>query len=295
MGMPARMTERLLPPGNHAPVRLLAGLEALDPLAKTLGKTARNVIKAGPVKDALSGSWLGHALHPLLTDVPIGTFTSAVLLDWFGGKRSRPAAERLLAFGLASTVPTVLSGYSDWGDSEVGSDAVRRIGIVHAAANATAATLFAASLVARRRGADGRGLALAGAATLAGSGYLGGHLTLAEGIGVDQTTFEEGADDWKAVLGDTELGEGEARCVEADGTAVIVVRRDGELHALSNRCSHRGGPLHEGELDGHTVQCPWHGSVFDVRDGALVRGPSAYPQPAWDTRVQAGRIEVRRR
>jgi nitrite reductase/ring-hydroxylating ferredoxin subunit len=289
------MTERLLPPGNRAPIRLLAGLEALDAPAKTLGKKARDVIKPGPVKDALSGSWLGHALHPVLTDVTIGTFTSAVLLDWLGGKSSRAAAERLLALGLASTVPTVASGYSDWGDTEVASDPVRRIGIVHAAANATAAWLFAASLVARRRGGSGRALALAGGATLVGSSYLGGHLTLAEGVGVDQTTFEDGAEDWEAVLDETELREGEARCVEAQGAAVMVTRRDGAVYALSNHCSHRGGPLHEGGFEGHTVRCPLHGSVFDLRDGALLHGPSAYPQPAWDARVREGRIEVRQR
>jgi nitrite reductase/ring-hydroxylating ferredoxin subunit len=289
------MTHRLLPPGNRAPVRVLAGLEALDPPAKKIAKKVRDLTKPRPVKEALSGSWLGHPLHPVLTDVTIGTFTSAVLLDWLGGKRSRPATERLIALGLASTLPTVASGYSDWADTEVASDAVRRIGIVHSAANATASWLFAASLVARRRGGSGRALALAGGATLVGSGYLGGHMTFAEGVGVDQTTFEQPTDEWTAVLDDASLGEGEARCVEAGGAAVMVVRREGALYALSNRCSHRGGLLHEGELDGHTVQCPWHGSVFDVRDGALVRGPSAYPQPAWDTRVQAGRIEVRRR
>ena len=292
MGRDARMTERLLPPGNRAPVRLLAGLEALDPPAKKIAKKVRSLVKPQPLKDALSGSWLGHPLHPVLTDVTIGTFTSAVLLDLLGGKQSRPAAERLLALGLASTVPTVASGYSDWADNEVASDSVRRIGIVHAAANATAASLFAASLVARRRGGSGRALALAGSATLVGSGYLGGHMTFAEGVGVDQTAFEQASGEWVAVLDDAELGE-EPRCVEVEGTAVLVVRREGALYALSNRCSHRGGPLHEGELDGLTVHCPWHGSVFDLRDGALVRGPAAFPQPAWETRVREGRIEVR--
>ena len=289
------MTDRLLPPGNRAPVRVLAGLEALDPPAKKIAKKVRSLIKPRPVKEALSGSWLGHPLHPVLTDVTIGTFTSAVLLDWLGGEQSRPATERLIALGLASTVPTVASGYSDWADTEVASDAVRRIGIVHSAANATASWLFAASLVARRRGGSGRALALAGGATMVASGYLGGHMTFAEGVGVDQTTFEEATDEWTAVLDDASLGDGEARCVEAGGTAVMVVRREGALYALSNHCSHRGGPLHEGEFDGLTVHCPWHGSVFDLRDGALIHGPAAYPQPAWDTRVQDGGIEVRRR
>ena len=289
------MTERRLPPGNRAPVRLLAGLEALDAPAKKLGKLARTVIKPGPVKDALSGSWLGHALHPPLTDVTIGTLTSAVLLDWLGGEKSRPAAERLIAIGLLSTAPTATSGYSDWADTEVADDSVRRIGIVHAATNLTAATLFAASLAARRRGGSGRLLALAGGGALAASGYLGGHLTLAEGVGVDRTVFEDGVQEWSAVLDDADLHDGQQRCVEADGTAVMVARAGGELYALSDHCSHRGGPLHEGEIDGLTVTCPWHDSVFDLRDGALVHGPAAYPQPAWDARVRDGRIEVRRR
>jgi nitrite reductase/ring-hydroxylating ferredoxin subunit len=289
------MTERRLPPGNRAPVRVLAGLDALDAPAKAIGKAVRGIIRPGPVKDALSGSWLGHALHPLLTDLTIGTLTSAVLLDWLGGERSQPAAERLIAIGLASAVPTVSSGSSDWADTEVADESVRRIGIVHAATNATAASLFAASWAARRRGGSGRLLALAGGGAMAAAGYLGGHMTLAEGVGVDHTVFEDGSDEWAAVLDDGELREGQMRCVEADGTAVMVARREGALYALSDHCSHRGGPLHEGELDGVTVRCPWHDSVFDLRDGALIHGPAAYPQPAWDTRVRDGRIEVRRR
>jgi nitrite reductase/ring-hydroxylating ferredoxin subunit len=291
------MTDRILPPGNRALVRALARLEALDPPAKAIGKTVRNVIKPGPVKEALSGSWLGHALHPLLTDVTIGSFTSAIALDWLGGEESRPAARRLIGLGLLSAGPTATSGYSDWADSEVGHDSVRRIGIVHAAANASAAWLFAASWVARGRGEYGRGraLALVAGGLLGGAGYLGGHLSFAEGVGVDQTAFEAGPEDWTDVLGADELGEGQMRCVLADDTPVMVARTDGGVYALSNRCSHRGGPLHEGKLEGVEVTCPWHHSVFDVRDGALVHGPAAYPQPGWDTRLREGRIEVRRR
>jgi nitrite reductase/ring-hydroxylating ferredoxin subunit len=276
------------------PARLITQLEALDAPAKKIGKTVRTVIKPGPLKDALSGTWLGHALHPLLTDMTIGTFASAVALDWLGGRESEPAAQRLLGLGLLSALPTVSSGYSDWADTEVADESVRRIGIVHAAANATAASLFAASWAKRRRGGSGRLLALAGGGAMAAAGYLGGHMTLAEGVGVDQTVFEEGTDDWTPVLDDAELGDGQLRCVEAEGTAVMVARAGGGVYALSNRCSHRGGPLHEGTLEGTEVSCPWHDSVFDVRDGSLVHGPAAYPQPAWETRVRDGRIEVRR-
>src|SRR3954470_16059345 len=145
------------------PARAVSGLSQLDPVAKKLGKFARDATKPKRLKEALSGSWLGHPLHPVLTDVTIGTLTSAVLLDWLGGRDNGPASRRLIGIGLLSAVPVVATGYSDWGDTEVASDTVRRVGIVHAAANATAASLFAASWAARRAGADGRLLALAGA------------------------------------------------------------------------------------------------------------------------------------
>jgi nitrite reductase/ring-hydroxylating ferredoxin subunit/uncharacterized membrane protein len=289
------MLHRLLPPGNRAPVRTIAAIGALDPVGKALGKAVRSVVKPRSLKEALSGSWLGHPLHPVLTDVTIGTFTSAVLLDWLGGRASRPASQRLLGIGLVSAAPVVASGASDWADTEVASDAVRRIGLVHATTNAVAASLFAASYGARRRGADGRALALAGGAALTAGGYLGGHLSFAEGVGVDQTTFEDAPEDWTDALGADDLAEGQMRCVDAEGTPVMLARSGGELFALSDSCSHRGGPLHEGEIQDGAVVCPWHASVFDLRDGALIHGPAAYPQPAWDTRVRAGRIEVRRR
>jgi nitrite reductase/ring-hydroxylating ferredoxin subunit len=289
------MLQRLLPPGNRAPVRTVAGLEALDPVGKAVGKVARDVFKPKRVKEALSGSWLGHPLHPVLTDVTIGTLTSAVLLDWLGGRQARPASRRLIGLGLLSAAPVVASGASDWADTEVADDVVRRIGLVHATTNAVASTLFAASYTARRRGGDGRRLALAGGAALTAGGYLGGHLSFAEGVGVDHTAFEEGPEEWTDVLAESELADNEPRCVEAGGTPVMLVRQNGALYALSNHCSHRGGPLHEGEMEDCTVTCPWHGSVFDLRDGALIHGPAAYPQPAWDARALAGRIEVRRR
>jgi nitrite reductase/ring-hydroxylating ferredoxin subunit/uncharacterized membrane protein len=290
------MTDRLTPPVAHAAAQELGGVEALDAPASKLGKAVRGLVGPGTLKDALSGTWQGHALHPALTDGPIGIFTSALLLDWLGGRDSRAAADRLIGLGLLSTAPTVVTGLVEWADSEVGDEEVRRIGIVHAAANVTAATLMAASWLARKRGARGRGrlLGLAGGATLGAGAYLGGHLSLAEGVGVDQSTFEPSHEEWADALADRELAEDQTRCVDVDGTPVLLARAGGEVHALSNRCVHRGGPLHEGELEGTTITCPWHFSTFDLRDGGVVRGPAAYPQPHWETRVRDGRIEVRR-
>ena len=273
----------------------ITALDQLDAPARAVGKTVRDTVSAGPVKDALSGTWLGHALHPVLTDLPIGTWTSAVLLDWLGGERSREAADRLIALGLAFALPTAVTGATEWADAEPASDEVRRVGAVHAAANASAAMLFGASLSARRSGARGTGrlLALAGAGVMTASGLLGGHLSFAKGVGVDQTAFEEPPDEWTAALRDSDLPEGQSRYAEVGGVGVLVARHGGQVYALSNRCVHRGGALDEGELHDGCVTCPLHGSTFRLSDGQVERGPAAYPQPVWHVRVRNRVIELK--
>jgi nitrite reductase/ring-hydroxylating ferredoxin subunit/uncharacterized membrane protein len=277
-------------------VDAIAGAQPLDEPAATIAKKVRDTVPAGPVKDALSGTWLGHALHPLLTDLPIGTWTSAVVLDWLGGRATRDAADRLIGLGLAFSVPTAATGLTEWADAEPASDEVRRVGAVHAAANVGATLLFGASLMARRRGArgSGRALALAGAGVLAASGHLGGHLSYADGVGVDQTAFEDPPDEWTTAMRESDLPEGESRYAEVGGVGVMVARHQGQVYALSNRCVHRGGPLDEGELADGCVTCPLHGSTYRLADGAIERGPAAYPQPAWEVRVRDGVIELKR-
>jgi nitrite reductase/ring-hydroxylating ferredoxin subunit/uncharacterized membrane protein len=280
----------------HDAVGAIASLEPVDAPAATVAKKVRDSVPDGPVKDALSGTWLGHALHPLLTDLPIGAWTSAVMLDWLGGSSSQTAADRLIGLGLAFSVPAAATGMTEWADAEPASDEVRRVGAVHAAANAGAALLFGASLAARRRGSRGSGklLAMAGAGLLAGSGHLGGHLAYADGVGVDQTSFEDPPDEWTAAMRESDLPEGESRYAEVGGVGVMVARHQGQVYALSNRCVHRGGPLDEGELSDGCVTCPLHGSTFRLEDGAIERGPAAYPQPAWEVRVRDGVIEIKR-
>jgi uncharacterized membrane protein len=167
-------------------VARLESVQTLDGPAQTAGRLVRGLVPDGATKDVLSGAWLGHALHPIMTDVPIGTWTSAVLLDWTGGEESRSAADRLLLAGVLAAGATVATGWSDWADAEQGSAAVRRSGLVHAAANATATALMIGSYVARKRGARRRGklLSLAGSAALGAGGWLGGHLSYTLGAGV---------------------------------------------------------------------------------------------------------------
>ena len=137
-------------------VARLESEEALDAPARTVARTIAGVIGTGTAKDVLSGAWLGHAAHPLLTELPIGTWTSAVLLDWVGGSKSRPAADRLLLAGILAAGATIATGWSDWSDVEDRDASVRRAGLVHAAANATATALMTGSYLARKRGGRGR-------------------------------------------------------------------------------------------------------------------------------------------
>jgi nitrite reductase/ring-hydroxylating ferredoxin subunit len=137
------------------------------------------------------------------------------------------------------------------------------------------------------------GLAMLGYAVSSAAAYLGGHLVYGEQVGVDHTAAQEMPKEFVAVLAEGELGEGEMKKVEADGVPVLLVRRNGEIHAIAHTCSHMGGPLSEGKLEGEVVQCPWHGSRFSIRDGSVVDGPATFPQPCFAVRVRDGQIEVR--
>lgn len=274
-------------------VRSVGQVDALDGVATPVGKAARELASGG-AGELLSGTWLGHALHPVLTDVVVGSFTSATLLDLLGGEPG--AANRLVAVGLGAYAPTALSGVTDWAASEASDPPVRRMGLVHAGANAVGAGFYAASLRARSRRRRVRAtlLSLTGLAVMGGGAYIGGHLSFARGVGVDQTAFDRGSEEWTDVGGSDELIDGQVRRVLAGETPVLLVRHDGGIHAIHDRCSHRGCSLAEGELDGDTVICGCHGSRFALADGAVINGPATAPQPAFEAREQASRIEVRR-
>jgi nitrite reductase/ring-hydroxylating ferredoxin subunit/uncharacterized membrane protein len=284
-------------PRAHALSERIGSLAGLDGPATAIAGKIRDILPPGPAKDALSGSWLGHPLHPLLTDIPIGTWTSATILDLVGGEASRPAARRLIGTGLLAAAPTAWAGWSDWADSEQGDDAVRRVGMAHAIANGTAVLLYGASLCARRRGAHTAGvlLGLAGAGAVGAGGWLGGDLAYARGTGVDETAFVQGPEDWTPALDASMLTADRPAVATVGDVEVLLVRRDGTIHALADRCNHRGGPLHEGEFVDGCIECPWHGSRFRLEDGSLERGPATYPQPVFEAREREGRVEIRAR
>jgi nitrite reductase/ring-hydroxylating ferredoxin subunit len=292
------MALRRTPAPLETLMKRLESIEAFDGPAKAVSWKLSEVFGPGPLKDALSGTQLGHAVHPMLTDVVIGSFVSATALDVIGGDDSGQAAERLIALGIAAYLPTAVTGASDWADGSVGNDSLRRVGVVHAVSNSAALGLYTASLAARRRGGRGKGavLGLLGAGALGFAGYLGGHLTYAQGVGVDQTVFDAGPQPWTKAADASELNEGEPHVATVDGTPVLILREGERVFAIHDRCSHRGCSLAaRGEVTGDEIECTCHGSRFRLEDGALLRGPATRPQPAFDVRERDGKLELRAR
>jgi nitrite reductase/ring-hydroxylating ferredoxin subunit/uncharacterized membrane protein len=272
----------------------IEGATALDALATPLQTAVRVVVpEESEVKDLLSGTWLGHPLHPPLTDVVVGAWTSALLLDLTGGDDAESSADLLVGVGVLAALPTAAAGLSDWAELRGGT---RRVGVVHAVGNTTALVLHALSWAARRRGDRRRGVMLSalGYAIASFSAWLGGHLSFARGVGVNQTAFEDAPDDWTDVLGESELTEERLASAQVGDFTVLLVRKDERLYALSDRCSHRGCSLHRGKLVDETIVCPCHGSTFRL-DGSLVRGPATSPQPSYEVRAHDGSIQIRRR
>lgn len=268
----------------------------LDGPAKKLTGLVHRATTSTPVKNALSGTWLGHQAHPMLTDVPIGAWLAAGALDLVGRPGSRGASQTLAGVGILAAVPTAATGASDFSETY---GAEQRVGMVHAVSNSVGLACWTASWLARRRGAHGTGrlLGLLGLGAVGLGGYLGGHLSFRMGIGVDRTAHEHRPSDWVDVGPLDDLPQGTSHRVVAGGVPVVLVQQGGRIDALSATCTHAGGPLDEGSLAGdgdeRCIRCPWHASSFRLADGSVERGPAAAPQPRWEAKVDGGRVLVR--
>jgi nitrite reductase/ring-hydroxylating ferredoxin subunit len=272
----------------------IEGIKQLDGAGKAVKSVVDRYIPEGSeVKDLLAGTWLGHPLHPVLTDVVVGAWTSSFMLDMIPGRKTRKASDRLVDIGILAALPTAAAGLADWTDTW---GRTRRVGLVHASANVLALWLYLSSSWNRKRGRRLRGWALSttgyGVATV--SAYLGGHLSFGKGVGVDQNAFEEGPTDWRPAIASDDLRDGEPTPVTVDGVELLLFRRGPTIHAISNRCAHRGCSLHEGDFSDETrVVCPCHGSTYRLEDGAVLHGPTTAPQPAYVSRIRDGKVEVR--
>jgi nitrite reductase/ring-hydroxylating ferredoxin subunit/uncharacterized membrane protein len=243
------------------------------------------------VKDLLAGSPVGHPLHPPLVAIPIGSWTAAACLDLLDQERG--AARKLVALGVVAALPTALSGMADWSST---AGAERRVGVVHAGLNVAALALYSGSWWVRKRGDDrmGVGLSMLGLATISASGWLGGHLVYALGVGVDTTSFQQLPGEWTDAGLESDLAIERPMRRDVAGVPVLVVRSASGIYALADRCTHRGGPLHEGDVAAGCVTCPWHGSIFRLADGEVVSGPASRRQTVLEVQVVDGRVQVRR-
>ncbi|MEP7105872.1 MAG: Rieske (2Fe-2S) protein [Chloroflexota bacterium] len=247
--------------------------------------------EATPVKNFLHGTWLGHALHPVLTDLPIGCWSSSLLLDLVGAGRS---AGVLSAAGSAAAVATALTGVADWTATD-GRE--KRLGLLHGMLNVVGLGFQLASLGARVRRRRLRAISLSatGLTISSAAAWLGGELVFGRGIMVNHDAWLAGPESWTPVLPEAKLADGATRKVEVEGRAVLLYREGARVFAMENACTHAGGPLDEGEVKGGVVTCPWHGSQFRLTDGSVCRGPATYPQLRLQARVQKGQVEIRGR
>jgi nitrite reductase/ring-hydroxylating ferredoxin subunit/uncharacterized membrane protein len=272
---------------------------ALDPVIQELSDTVVKALPAGARTDALHGVPFGQPAHPALVRLPLGCWTSAVLLEALPG--TERASGMLIAAGIAGTAPAVATGLADW--SALHRDQ-QRVGLVHAVCQASAATLFIGSLAARAGGRPGYGrlLSASGLAVASIGSYLGGHLALRLGAGAshaDQVSHLSGLG-WHDLCDLDVLPDRRLVRRQLGYLSLLVYRAGPQVSVLSDRCSHLGGPLHQGrivvERDSACVACPWHGSTFVIADGTVVHGPATARQPSFQTRVtDGGRVELRPR
>ncbi|CAN5690642.1 hypothetical protein BH18ACT7_BH18ACT7_18620 [soil metagenome] len=274
----------------------LENATGLDAVAERIKPVLETLLADQRVTDFLHGVWLGHPLHPVLVQVPVGAWTSAAVLDAVPGQQR--AAGLLIGVGLAGAVPAVAAGWADWSQQDTQQ---QRTGLAHAAANVVASGLYVGSLVARARGRHGlgRSLAYAGYALAGAAATVGGHLAYRQAAGPSHAVphAESAPPGWSDIGPVEELPDGSPTLRRVEEVELFVLRRGTDVAVMIDRCSHASGPLHEGSLSTvngeQCVTCPWHGSVFRVRDGAVVHGPATAPQPAFEVRVEDGRLQVR--
>jgi nitrite reductase/ring-hydroxylating ferredoxin subunit len=269
------------------PISRLEQDTRLDSLVSAGQRIAR-LIRPGPVRDLLHGVWLGHPLHPVLVQGSAGAWLSASLLDLFGDNEK--ASRQLVAAGLAAAVPAALAGTADWSEQH---EQQMRVGVIHAAGNLAAMSLYGASLIVRGRPAS-RTLRLAGLTVMSGSGMLGGHISfrLAGGANHAEEVPHLVKPGWQHLMVSADLPEAKPVRQLLGEVPVVAVRTGGVVYVLADRCSHMSGPLSDSDLADGCLTCPWHGSMFRVADGSVARGPATAPQPAFETREVGGAIQV---
>jgi len=254
-----------------------------------------------PLKLFLNGTWLEHPLHPLLTDVVVGAWTVALLLDLlaliFHVTGLGLASAIAVGLGVLAALASIVTGLMDWVDLDPDELAV---GVTHGTINIIATLLFAVSFFLR----SGAGwaidalsfvIALAGYLVVSLGAFIGGSLVFRMGVMVNRNAYRRGTPkNFVAVMALKDLPENKPVRVMSRDEPVMLVRRGERIFAIGAVCSHLGAPLEKGELKDGTIECPWHGSQFALADGSLKSGPATAPVPCYETRVTDGQVELKR-
>lgn len=282
---------------NRRPIDRLGRNAFIGSLAERVQPVVAAVLaKAGlPLQNILHGSVVGHPVHAILTDVPIGAWTVTAALDAceLVGGPCNEGADAALIVGLAGAAGAILSGWADWSDTY---EDPRTLGLAHALVNGTAVTGYVVSLLLRRAGRRRLGLltALASYAVIGAGAYIGGELSYGLQLGVKHTAEPiVPPADFTPVLDAAALSEGAPVRAAFNGIPLLISRTPAGIAAISAVCTHRGAPLAEGTFADGCVTCPWHGSKFALDDGRVVNGPATFPQPRFEARINGDRIEVR--
>lgn len=252
----------------------------------------RFVIRPKPLRSFLHGTWLGHPLHPLLTDVPVGALTVALALDLLG---IYDGANWATLIGGAGLVLAAVAGFADLDETD---GKARQYGGVHASLMLVAIALYAGSLLIRFGITPGTpelatGIAAAGYLFVVLGAYVGGDLAFTLGNMVDRHAWRSGGAKWTA-LDLAEVPERQPTKARAGAQTLVLVRTGDTIAALHDTCAHAGCSLAEGRIVGDTIQCGCHGSRFKLADGRVVVGPAVYDQPAFEVRRSEGKLEARR-
>jgi len=266
-----------------------------DGLGAFLQKVYLAVLRPVPLlKDFLHGTWLGHALHPVITDVPIGALTVALFLDIIGQVEGANWATLLGVLGMAGAALTGIADYTGT------SGKTLRYGTIHALFMIVSTLLYVASALIRFDVVAGTpetamAVSIVGYLFLSVGAYIGGELVFGLGYMVDRHAWRGAGTQWAAVE-PGEFPENAPAKAKAGAQALVVVRRGDTLFALHDVCAHAGCSLAEkGTLVGDKLECQCHGSRFDLADGHVARGPATYDQPAFEIRREAGVLQARRK
>jgi len=249
------------------------------------------------VKDALNGVWLGHPLHPALVYIPLGAWTSSLVLDmaWLSEQEDGVArsSDLLMWTGLVGAVGAAITGMTNWVDT---NGPERRTGMLHALLNGSVAVLNLTSALLRLTGwrRTAIGLSTTAYAVTIYSAYVGGQLAYSDAIGVNHVAWEHGTDKFVPVMAANDLVPGKLTRVDVAGISAVLLKDGNNISAIAATCSHLGGPLDQGHCEDGIIYCPWHNSGFHLSDGSVANSPAVYAQPTFAVRIRNGKIELRR-